>query len=354
MPDFIIGDRPVGSDHPTFIIAEAGSNHNGDLKTAKDLIDVAVDAGADAVKFQTFRAEDLYVENSGEVEYLDDDRSIYEIIESMEMPYEWIPKLHQYCRDQGIYFMSTPFDERSADELAEYVPAWKVASYTSSHHPFLRYLGETDKPIIMSTGAHDLEEVRESVEVLRNAGVNDFTLLQCVAAYPTPLAEINVRVVKTLQETFGVPTGLSDHTLDPVTAPSAAVSLGASVIEKHFTLDKSMEGPDHEFALEPAELQEMVSAINDTETALGSGEKRVLEVEEELYEKARRAIHATRDINPGDELTVDNVEVLRSGEHTSGLHPKHYEDILGEKAAIEIPKGSGIQWRDISDQESRQ
>ena len=187
MPEFHIGDRPIGPDEPTFVIAEAGSNHNGSLDTAKELIDVAADAGADAVKFQTFRAKNMYVEDSGSAEYLDDDRSIYEIIESMEMPYEWIPELHDYCREQGVYFMSTPFDEHSADELEPYVPAFKIASYTMSHHPFLEHLSAKGKPILMSTGAHDLSEVREAVEVFRTAEFSDLALLQCVAAYPTPL-----------------------------------------------------------------------------------------------------------------------------------------------------------------------
>jgi len=347
MAEFHIGDRPVGPDEPAFVIAEAGSNHNGDLDIAKELIDVAVDTGADAVKFQTFRAEDLYVEESGEVEYLDDDRSIYEIIESMEMPYEWIPELHDYCLERGIQFMSTPFDERSAEELAEYVPAWKVASYTSSHIPFLEHLAETDKPIIMSTGAHELDEVAESVAALREAGASDLVLLQCVAAYPTPLSEINVGVVETLREEFDVPTGLSDHTLDPVTAPSAAVALGACVVEKHFTLDKSMEGPDHEFALEPDELDRMVTAIRDTEAALGSGEKRVLEVERELHKKARRAIHAVEDIEAGEELTEENLKVLRPGEQESGLHPKFYDEVVGTTALRDISQGTGISWDDI-------
>ncbi|WP_436930029.1 N-acetylneuraminate synthase family protein [Halosimplex halobium] len=347
MDVFEIGDRPVGPGEPTFVIAEAGSNHNGDLEIAKELIDVAADAGADAVKFQTFRAEDLYVEDSGEVEYLDDDRSIYEIIESMEMPYEWIPELYEYCREQGVYFMSTPFDERSADELAEYVPAWKVASYTSSHHPFLRHLAGTDKPVIMSTGAHEMEEIAESVAVLQDAGVKDLALLQCVAAYPTPLEDINVSVVETLREEFGVQSGLSDHTLDPVTAPSAAVALGASVVEKHFTLDNSMEGPDHEFALEPDELSRMVEAIRKTESALGSRDKRVLDVEEELFEKARRSIHATTNIEAGQEFTEENVSVLRPGERQSGLHPKFYQEILGTTATNDLSAGSGIQWDDV-------
>jgi N-acetylneuraminate synthase len=347
MTDTHIGDRAIGPTEPTFVIAEAGSNHNGDLSLAKDLVDVAVEAGADAVKFQTFRAEDLYVEDSGDVEYLDDARSIYDIIESMEMPYEWIPKLHNYCRERDIYFMSTPFDERSAEELEPYVPAWKVASYTSSHHPFLKYLAGTDKPVIMSTGAHDLQEVAESVRVLRDTGVEQLVLLQCVAAYPTPLSEIHVRVVQTLQSEFDVLSGLSDHTLDPVTAPAAAVALGASVVEKHFTLDNEMEGPDHEFALEPDELDRMVTAIRDTESALGTGDKQVLDVEQELHDKARRAVHAVEAIDAGGQLTEQNVKVLRPGEREKGVHPKFYGDILGSTASRDIAAGDGIQWDDV-------
>jgi N-acetylneuraminate synthase len=347
METFTIGDRLVGPGNPTFVIAEAGSNHNGNIETAKKLIDVAVNAGADAVKFQTFRAEDMYVEDSGEVEYLDDDRSIYDIIESMEMPHEWIPKLHDYCSEQGIYFLSTPFDEQSAEVLSEYVPAWKIASYTSSHHPFLRELAGSDKPLIMSTGAHELNEVRESVKVLENAGVSGLALLQCVAAYPTPLEDINVKVVETLADEFSVPAGLSDHTLDPVIAPAAAVALGANIVEKHFTLDKSMEGPDHQFALEPDQLTEMVTAIRDTEAALGTGEKFVLDVESELHDKARRAVHAVTDITAGEELTTEKVKILRPGDQDAGLHPKFYDEILGTTAARDIQRSAGLQWDDI-------
>ncbi|WP_338729868.1 N-acetylneuraminate synthase family protein [Haladaptatus sp. DJG-WS-42] len=347
MNTITIGDRVVGPGEPTFIIAEAGSNHNGDLEIAKELIDAAVNAGADAVKFQTFRAEDLYVEDSGEVEYLEDKRDIYEIIESMEMPYEWIPELYDYCQEQGILFMSTPFDERSAKELAEYVPAWKVASYTSSHVPFLRHLAGTDKPIIMSTGAHELEEIHESVKALREEGVNKLVLLHCVAAYPTPISDINVRVVKTLYEEFKVLSGLSDHTLNATTAPTAAVALGASVIEKHFTLDKEMEGPDHEFALEPDELAAMVSAIRDTERALGDGKKREIEVESELRRTARRRIQATREITEGSQIEQNDIRVLRPGNQSAGLAPKFRDDVIGCKATTKIRKGEGITWENI-------
>ncbi|WP_435358648.1 N-acetylneuraminate synthase family protein [Haloarchaeobius sp. DFWS5] len=344
MNDIDIGGQTVGPDSPTFVIAEAGSNHNGDFETAKRLVDAAANAGADAVKFQTFRATDLYVRDSGDVEYLDDERSIYEIIESMEMPYEWIPKLHDYCHERDVQFMSTPFDERSADELAEYVPAWKVASYTMSHHPFLRTLAKTGKPIIMSTGAHELDEVAEAVDVLRDAGCDDLVLLQCVAAYPTPLESIHVGVVETLQREFEVLAGISDHTMDPTAAPAATVALGGRVVEKHFTLDKSMDGPDHEFALEPDELDEMVTAIRNAETVVGSGTKQVLDVEKELHDIARRAIHARTDISAGTTLSDETIAVLRPGQREKGLEPKFYDEIVGRTAAQDIAEGEGITW----------
>lgn len=343
--DVKIGEKDLSEE--TFIIAEAGSNHNGSLENAKELIDVAAEAGADAVKFQTFRAEDLYVEDTGDEEYFDNGQSLYETMESMEMPYDWIPELRDYCEDAGVVFMSTPFDERSADELDSFVPAYKIASYTMSHHPFLRHVASKDKPIIMSTGAHKLDEVRESLEVLRDAGAEEVVLLHCVASYPTPLESANVRAVETLHDEFGIPTGLSDHTLDPVTAPSAAVALGSSVVEKHFTLDNSMEGPDHEFALEPDELDEMVSAIRKTQNVLGSGDVDVLNAEEELHEIARRRIHAERDIEAGETISEDDIAVLRSGERNKGAEPKFYEDIVGLKSKKYIHEGDGISLNDV-------
>ncbi|WP_324759588.1 N-acetylneuraminate synthase family protein [Haloarcula sp. GH36] len=350
MSTFTIGDRAIGAGEPTFVIAEAGSNHNGDLSLARELIDVAANAGADAVKFQTFRAENLYVEDSGEADYLDDDRSMYQLIEDMEMPYEWIPKLHRHCRDRGVYFMSTPFDERSVDELAEYVPAFKIASYTMSHHPFLEYVAESGLPVLMSTGAHEMDEIRDAVEVFRQSGLSEFGLLQCVASYPAPLESSNVSVVETLRDEFGVPTGLSDHTLDPTIAPSAAVALGADVVEKHITLDKSMDGPDHQFALEPDELSKMVDSIQKTEKVVGDGVKRVLDVERELEDIARRRIHATTDISAGDRLTEANIAVLRSGNRRNGLEPKFYDEVLGATVTEDIPKDTGITW-DVLDSE---
>jgi N-acetylneuraminate synthase len=340
-------DEKISEDSRTFVIAEAGSNHNGDLDTAKKLVDVAVNAGADAVKFQTFRAENVYVEDSGQAEYLDDERSLYEIIEDMEMPYDWIPELHEYANEQGIFFMSTPSDPRAVDELEPYVPAYKVESFHLSNHPFLRYLASKDKPLILSTGAHEMDEIEEAVAVLHDENVEEFALLHCVSGYPTPLDQINVRVVQTLREQFDVPTGLSDHTLDPTTAPAAAVALGATIVEKHITLDKEMEGPDHEFALEPDELDEMVNAIRNTEQALGDGVKRLADAEKELHDKSRRFIHARTDIEAGEKLTEENIGLLSPGERDSGLLPKHYDDVLGQTASRDIDKSKGITWEDI-------
>jgi N-acetylneuraminate synthase len=321
-----IGRRTIAGDAPTYVIAEAGSNHNGDLATAKQLIDVAVDAGADAVKFQTFRAAELYVEDSGTVEYLDDPRPIYEIIEAMEMPYEWIPELHAYCSERAIDFLSTPFDPRSAAELEPYVPAWKVASYTASHLPFLRELAATGKPIIMSTGAHTVEEVAESVAALEEAGVAGLVLLHCVAAYPTPLEAINVRTMQLLAERFDVPVGLSDHTTDPVAAPAAAAALGASVIEKHITLDRTMDG----------ELTAMIAQIRSTATAVGRPVDDILPEESELHEIARRSIYARSQIARGEAITPENTKIVRSGGKQHGLAPKAFERILGARAAQDI------------------
>jgi len=341
------GDRTIGPEEPTYVIAEAGSNHNGDLETAKRLIEVAAKAGADAVKFQTFRAEEVYVEESGSTEYLGEERPIYEVISELEMPYDWVPELHDYCREHGVDFLSSATDSHSVDIIEEYVPAFKIPSYTMSHFEFLDYVAEKGKPIILSTGAHEFNEIREAVERLRDRGVTELVVLHCVAAYPTPLESINVRVVERIQDELGVLSGLSDHTLEPTAAPCAAVALGGCVVEKHFTLDRSMEGPDHGSSLEPAELNQMVSSIRDTERALGTADRPVYDVERELYETARRRIHATKDIPAGEKISRDNTAILRSGKQPNGLTPKHYTDVLGMVTTRPISAGHGIRWEMI-------
>lgn len=338
-----VRNRALERGEPTYVIAEAGSNHDGDLDTAMELIDAAAAAGADAVKFQTFRAAEMYVEPSGE----DDAAEMYDAVSAVEMPYDWIPRLHDRCRERGVDFLSSPFDGRSVAQLDEYVPAFKVGSSILSHHRFLEVLAGTGKPIIASTGAHTLDEVRDAVAVLRDAGASDIALLHCVSAYPTPLDGINVRAISRLAEAFDLPVGLSDHTTEPTIAPCAAVALGGCIVEKHVTLDSTQEGLDHQFALEPDELKRMVTAIRQTERALGSGEVHVADIEEEWYQSARRTVQATDRIEAGERITADAVAVRRSGEHSRGVDPEGYEEVVGAVARRAISKGDGITPADI-------
>jgi len=266
----------------------------------------------------------------------------------MEMPYEWIEELHAYCTERAIDFLSTPFDSRSAAELESYVSAWKVASYTASHLPFLRELAATGKPMIMSTGAHTVEEIAESVAALEEAGVAGLVLLHCVAAYPTPLEAINVRTMQLLAERFDHPVGLSDHTTDPVTAPTVATALGASVIEKHITLDRTMEGPDHQFALEPEELTTMVKSIRASETALGEQQTGVINDEQELRKRAVRRLFSARTLEKGHVLTQNDLLILRPGHQKSGIPASNYNQVLGRKITRNIGKKTPIERKDLA------
>lgn len=342
METFTIGDQPVGPSEPAFIIAEAGSNHNGDKKLAKNLIDAAANAGADAVKFQLFRADRMYPKDSGQLST--GESSAYDTLKQLEMPFEWVADLHAYATERDLHFMASPFDRESADLLAEYVPAFKVASTLVSHHPFLTYLGSKDKPLIISTGAHSLTDVEKMLAAIPDV---DIALLQCISAYPTPLNQANVGVVTQLHDTFDLPAGLSDHTLDPTTAPTVAASLGAAIIEKHLTVDKSLDGPDHSFALEPEQFGALVDAVRDAEAALGTGQKEVLDIESETYENGRRCLHAAVDIEAGTTLTDEHIRALRPGGNQRGIAPTETERVLGSQASTDISVGEPIQERDI-------
>ncbi|MBI4789813.1 MAG: N-acetylneuraminate synthase family protein [Chloroflexi bacterium] len=344
-----IGGRWVGESEPCFIVAEAGSNHNGDLEIAKRLVDVAVKAGADAVKFQTFRAHALYSPKAGTIDAKRIGAPIYQALAKLEMPYSWIPALADYCRRQGIVFLSSPFDEESADLLAPYVPAFKVASYEISHIPLIKHIAAKNLPIILSTGTADLEEVAEAVNTIRQAGLREIVLLQCTAEYPAPIESLNLLALVTMRERFQLLTGLSDHSRDPVLAPTAAVTLGATIIEKHFTLSNSLPGPDHEFALEPDELATMVNRIRQTELALGTGIKQRQPVESKRTEFGRRCIFASQEIRPGDTFTKSNTAVLRCGELTAGLHPRYLDNILGTRAARQIAQGVPVYPQDVQE-----
>jgi len=331
-----IGEHWVGEGERTYIVAEAGSNHNGSFEQALWLIDAAADAGADAVKFQHFKAAKLYPRSAGKSKYLKLSRPIYDIIQDMETPDEWVPRLAAHCRARALAFLSTPFDEASADLLEPYVPAFKVASYEMTHVPLLRHLARKGKPLIISTGAATLDEVLHTVEVARQEGNNQLIVLQCTASYPAPLETVNARALVALREATGAPTGLSDHSRDPIVAPVVAVALGACLIEKHFTLSNRLPGPDHAFAVEPHELKALVECVRAAERALGHGRKEALPVEDELRTFARRSIFAVRDIRPGDRLTADNVAVLRCGTLGSGLPPEALDTVLGRTSARAI------------------
>jgi N-acetylneuraminate synthase len=343
-----IGDRWVGAGEPTFVIAEAGSNHNGSFEQALRLIDAAADAGSDAVKFQHFKAARLYPRSAGESDYLKVRRSIYDIIEDMETPDDWIPKLAAHCRARGLAFLSTPFDEAAVEALDPHVPAFKMASYEMTHHPLLRRVAATGKPVLMSTGTATLDEVVRAVEVVRATGNEQLVVLQCTASYPTPPEAVNARALVALREATGCPAGLSDHSRDPIVAPVVAVALGACVIEKHFTLSNRLPGPDHAFAVEPHELRELVRRVREAELVLGHGRKETLPQEQELREFARRSIFATRAIAPGEALGDDNVAVLRCGKLGAALPPEALDQILGRKAARGIRAESLIRLEDLA------
>ncbi len=337
-----IGKRVIGEGQPCFIVAEAGSNHNGNLEQALAMIDVARAANVDAVKFQNFRASKLYPPNAGLSDYLPVKKPIYDIIKSLEMPLEWIPTLADYCKAKDLMFFSAPFDEESADVLDPYVEVFKIASYEITHMPLIRHVARKRKPMILSTGTADLGEVGQAVKWCHAEGNDQVILLQCTASYPAPPTSLNVRALVTMRETFGVPTGLSDHSRDPLVGPMAAVALGANVIEKHFTLSNRLPGPDHGYAIEPGELAAMVAAVRKLEQVLGNGEKVRQSVERDLHEFARRYIYSTKTIRKGDTFTRDNLAVLRRGQLASGLEPRHWDNVIGRKATRDIGEGSPI------------
>lgn len=349
MKDIQIASGKIGPKHSCFIIAEAGSNHNGELETAKELIKVAAEAGADAVKFQNFKAAKIYPRTAGKSDYLKSSKSIYRIIEEMEMPDEWVPELAGFCRQQGIIFCSSPFDEDSADLLEPYVPFFKIASYEMTHVPLVRHVAGKGKPMIISTGTADLEEVKKMVEVVRETGNDQLALMQCTAKYPAPLEALNIGAIPTMIEEFGLPVGLSDHSRDPIIGPVAAIGAGAAVIEKHFTLSNDLPGPDHIYALEPDELRQMVAAIRQAEAAMGTGEKKTLQVEKELRDFARRYIFTTRQIRRGEEFTPANLAILRKGKLPAGLPPERWESVLGKRAARDIEIECPVIAADIED-----
>lgn len=316
-----------------FIIAEAGVNHNGNIETAKKLVDAAVLAGADAVKFQTFKAETLVCKNARKADYqmetTDSGESQFDMLKKLELTSDMHEQLIDYCRRKKIMFLSTPFDIDSIHYLVQCgIDIIKIPSGEITNYPYLREAGKTGKRIIISSGMSNLEEVREAVKVLKENGSRDITALHCNTEYPTPYEDVNLRAMLTLKEELRIEVGYSDHTRG-IEVPIAAAALGALVIEKHFTLDRNMEGPDHRASLEPNELQTMVQSIRNIEKALGNGKKEPSESEKRNIDIARKSIVAKCDIKAGEVLTDSNLTTKRPG---IGISPMLWNQVIGQTA----------------------
>jgi sialic acid synthase SpsE/L-amino acid N-acyltransferase YncA len=340
---------------PVYIVAEAGSNWRmgtgaRDRAMAFALIDVAAEAGADAVKFQTYRPETVYVQNAGQSDYLSEagiKQDIREVFEDLAMPYELLAELAEHCSKRKIDFLSTGFSAADFAAIDPFVSIHKIASYEISHPDLLTLAGRSGKPLILSTGASGEEDIEWAVRTFRQAGGRDLCLMQCTADYPAPVSSLNLGTLPWLQARFAAATGLSDHSREPIAGPVAAVALGARAIEKHFTIDNRLPGPDHSFALLPHELKDMVRQVRLAEASLGDGLKRVLPEEQELANFARRGLQAICDIARGDILREGvNYAVLRPGKQALGVHPKYREKIEGRPSTRHVPVGDGLRLTD--------
>ena len=315
----------------TIIIAEAGVNHNGSTALAKQLINVAAIAGADYVKFQTFKTENVVTKNAAKAIYQQKnmselDNSQYQMLKKLELNREQHYEFIKYCNSKNMKFLSTAFDLESVDFLSSLnLGLWKIPSGEITNLPYLIAIAKTTQPIILSTGMSTLEEIKKAVEILKNNGSGEITVLHCNTEYPTPFEDANLKAMLTIQKELGVKVGYSDHT-PRIEVSIAAVAMGATVIEKHFTLDRNMEGPDHKASLEPHELKEMVDAIRNVEKALGSEEKIPSPSEIKNMAIARKSIVAKRDIKKGEILTEENITVKRPG---TGISPMKWFEVLG-------------------------
>jgi len=317
----------------TYIIAEAGVNHNGNIERALTMIDEAKKAGVDAVKFQTFRSQNLVLESASKAEYQKETtgnvETQYEMLKKLELSYDDFKRLKQHATDIGIEFLSTPFDFESIDFLYELgLPFWKIPSGEITNMPYLLKMEQTKLPIILSTGMCNMDEIQDALNIFKAYDKEDITLLQCNTEYPTPYSDVNLRAMNTMKEVFGVKVGYSDHTRG-IEVAIAAVAMGACVVEKHFTLDRNLPGPDHKASLEPLELTQMVTSIRNIELALGDGIKTPSMSEIKNREVARKSIVAKTAIHKSEVFTKDNITTKRPGD---GISPMRWCDILGQSA----------------------
>lgn len=335
----------IGPGQPVFVVAEVSGNHGQDFGQAVELVRVAKDCGADAVKLQTYTPNTLTIDCDSEFFRIGkgtiwEGKNLYELYSEAYTPWEWQPKLMRIAEELGLDLFSTPFDATAVDFLEKMdVPAYKIASFEIVDLPLLRKVACTGKPVILSTGMATLEEIREAIQTLREAGNRELALLKCTSAYPAPPEEMNLRSIPALRDAFGVPVGLSDHTLG-IAVPVAAVALGACLVEKHLTLSRSIPGPDSAFSLEPEEFRQMVNAIRDTEKALGEVQFGASEHEASGH-VFRRSLFVVEDVKAGEEFTAKNVRSIRPGH---GLHPRHLGDVLGCRVICDIRAGTPLSW----------
>ena len=331
--------RYIGEGEPCFVIAEIGANHNRSLNLAKEMIDAAVEAQADAVKFQIYSAETLYSQKTPR--HSNYKKNLWELIKEIETPRDWLSELKSYCLKKDIIFFATPFDYQAVDELDELSDLFKVASFEIVDLQLIDYIARKGKPIIISTGLANMEEIEDAYVTCLKAQNPNIAFLQCASIYPAPARIMNLKAMKTMSKGFDVITGLSDHT-QGIHISVAAAAMGARIIEKHYTLDRKMEGPDHPFAIEPEELKELVRQIRDVESAFGDGLKLgPSDDEKEYYQKARRSIHAKTDIPKGTIITSEMLEVKRPG---LGIKPKYIDVVVGRRALEDIEADRWITW----------
>jgi N,N'-diacetyllegionaminate synthase len=350
MNNVTVDHKVIGKGSPVFIIAEAGCNHNGDIALAKQLVDAAVKAGADAVKFQTFVTDKLVTRHAQKADYQKKNtgngkESQSAMLKKLELSFDAFKTLKNYCDENDIIFLSTPFDYVSADFLGELkVPAFKIASGDITNLPFLTYIASMEKPVILSTGMSTLEEVYKAREALTEKQDTPLVLLHCTSEYPAPAEDVNLHAMRTLHHTFNVPVGLSDHTRG-IEVALAAVALGATVIEKHITLDKELPGPDHRASLEPHELKDLVKSIRTIERALGDGIKKPSPSEAKTRLFARKSIVTAKRIKKGQLLSETNLTVKRPG---NGVSPMEWKRVMGRKTLRDFDKDELIDMKQIT------
>ncbi|VDG99403.1 N-acetylneuraminate synthase [Helicobacter pametensis] len=343
-PTFQINGRPIGAAHPPYIIAEMSANHNGSLQTAFNIIEQAKAAGADAVKIQTYTADTITLRsNAPEFQIkggLWDGQTLHELYQKAHLPWEWHKPLFDFAREQGITIFSSPFDLTAVDLLESLnAPAYKIASFEAVDLPLIRYVAQTGKPMIVSTGMADAEEIAEAVAAAREGGCKELVLLHCVSGYPAPAEDYNLRTLPDMAQRFGVPVGLSDHTLDNTTA-IAAVALGACVIEKHFTLDRNGGGSDDSFSLEPQDLAELCRSSHTAWQALGQADYG-LKSSEQGNIQFRRSLYFVKDMKAGDTIGADCIRSVRPG---YGLTPKHYDELIGKRLRRDVAANTATDW----------